>query len=68
MWAAIVAAAVGVGMSLMPAPAEAGLFRRRCDGEPRAFVKVLKGAGKVVTHPFAGRVRKNQRGGFVGSF
>lgn len=63
---AMMAAAAMVGM-LVPASAEAGFFRRR-DGEPRAWVKAAKGTVKTVTHPFAARVRRNQRGGLVGSF
>lgn len=72
--AAMMAAAAVIGM-LVPASVEAGVFRRRCDGEPRAFVKLAKAGAragakgvKAVKHPFGLRCRKNQRGALCGSF
>lgn len=65
---AALVAAVMVGVCFAPPTAEAGIFRRRCSGEPRAWVKVVKASGKVVTHPFAGRVRRNQKGQLSGAF
>lgn len=66
--AAMMAAAVLVGLAALPATAEAGFLRRRCDGEPRVWVKAAAVPLKVVTCPFASRVRRNQKGQLSGAF
>lgn len=64
---AVMMAAAVMLVGIVPLSAEAGVLRRR-DGTPRVWTRAAKAAGKTVTQPFGGRVRRNQRGALCGAF